>query len=313
MKRLMPAGLITFLQSPAGQNCHRADLIRITLPTGTVLCATDGQFDITVPAATPGWAYGTQVFAAATYGRWARGSITSEAGFSLKANTMSLTVIPQPGTAFPGMSLGLLFAAFNGLFDAATVQVFTAYMPFGGYGNVSAGIETKFLGTITKISDMNRSKAVFECADPFYLLDTKVPTILFKAGCPWSFADANCALDPANYRVNFTAATGSTKSLLVPTVAFTQANGYFTQGVVKCTAGANAGLAQSVKLHASGNLATMVPWLMPVSPGDTFVVLKGCDKTMTACAATKTAAGTATNNLINYGGTDFVPVPSTVI
>ena len=79
---------------------------------------------------------------------------------------MELTCVPQAGTAYPGMSVGILSAALNGLFDAATVTVYTAYMPLGSYGNVSAGIETKFSGTITKVSDINRTRVVFECAAP---------------------------------------------------------------------------------------------------------------------------------------------------
>ena len=67
---------------------------------------------------------------------------------------------------------------------------------------------------------------------------------------------------PAAYTVAFTAKSGSTQWLLTPTSAFTQAVGYFTQGVVTCTSGANNGLAQTVKLHdASGNLELMQPWL----------------------------------------------------
>lgn len=316
MKRLMPSTLITFLQG-AGKNCLKADLFVITLPTGNVLYITEGQFDITVPAGTGGWSGTTKTFLSTTYGRWKRGAITSEASFSCNANTMELTCVPQPGTVYPGMTIGILNAAFNGLFDASTVTVYTAYMPIGGYGNVSVGIETKFFGTITKVPDINRTMVKFECADPFYLLNLKIPTRLFKAGCPWTFAgtDGNCTLNAPDYTVAFTADTGSGRLSLVPTsgTALTQADGYFTQGVVTCTAGANIGLAQSVKLYASGVLTMMVPWLLPVTVGDTFAVIKGCAKTQTACAGTKKANGTVTNNLLNYGGTDYTPVPTNAI
>lgn len=319
MKRLMPSGLITFLQSAAGKNCLKADLFAITLPTGTVIYLTEGMLDITVPSGTGGWAGATTTFLATTYGRWKRGPITAEASFSCNANTMALTCVPQPGNVYPGLSIGILNAAFNGLFDAAQVNVYTAYFPAGEYGNIANGIETKFSGTITKTPVINRSVVEFECADPLYLLNMKVPTRLFKAGCPWSFADENCVgsgtavTGPSPYTVAFTADSSSTQMTLEPTSAFSQAAGYFTQGVAKCTAGANAGLSQTVKLHAAGVLTMMVPWLAPVASGDTFSVIKGCDKTQTACAATKTAAGTATNNLLNYGGTDYVPTPTSAV
>jgi hypothetical protein len=53
MKRLMPTGLITFLQQ--NPNCIRADIFTIRLPNGQILLATDAQFDITIPDSTPGW------------------------------------------------------------------------------------------------------------------------------------------------------------------------------------------------------------------------------------------------------------------
>jgi uncharacterized phage protein (TIGR02218 family) len=308
MKRLMPSSLITFLQN--NRACLKADLFSITLPTGTVLNATEGQWDITVPAGTPGWSGAQTTFSATQYGVWSRGAITSEASFKCAANTMSLTCIPQPGTGYPGIPLGIISAALNHLFDGATVQVFTAYMPVGQYGTVSNGIETKFLGTITRTPTIARNKIEFECADPMYLLNMKVPSRLMQSPCPWSFCDVNCTLSALAYTVNFTAKTGSTQTSLTPLVAFTQAAGYFNQGVVKCLTGNNAGLSQTVKSHAGGVLTLMVPWILPVTVGDTFAVLKGCDKSLAMCKAVIAPNGTSLDNSVNFGGTPFVPVPS---
>lgn len=308
MKRLMPNGLITFLQT--NKNVHKADCFVITLPTGTVMYVTEGQWDVTFPSGTPGWSGGTVTFKASQYGRWKRGAITSEAGATLAASTMSLTCVPQQGTAYPGLSVGLLNAALNHLFDAATVWVYTVYMPIGNYGNVSNGIETKFQGTVTKIPSIGRNLIELECADPLYLLNMKVPSRLMQTNCPWSFTDVNCTLNPADYTVNFTASGASTSGVLTPTSAFSQAAGYFSQGVVKCLTGANAGLSQTVKVHGGGNLILMVPWLLPVIAGDTFAVIKGCDRTLTMCKATVKASGATVDNSGNFGGTPFAPVPS---
>ncbi len=161
MKR-MPTSLITFLQ--ANPNCVRADLFTINLPNGQSLRATDGQFDITIPSDTPGWSNPTTTFSAGLWGTWSRGAVTSDASFDLHANTMDLTCIPQQGTTYPGAPTGILNAALNGLFDACTVTVQTVYMPFGEYGNVSAGVETKFVGQITSITDISRNKVVMRNA-----------------------------------------------------------------------------------------------------------------------------------------------------
>ncbi|MGA8877941.1 MAG: DUF2163 domain-containing protein [Candidatus Korobacteraceae bacterium] len=310
----MSTTLINWLA--ANKNCMKADLFKITLPTGTVFYATEGQWDVTIPSGTSGWSGSTTTFKATTYGRWNRGTITSEASFSMQANTLELTCIPQPGTLYPGMtSTGILAAAANGLFDAASITVYTAYFAAGQYGTIpSGGIETKFQGTITKVNDLNRIKVVFECGDPMYLLGGeagKIPKRLFQPSCPWSFCDSNCTLSASNYTVAFTAATGSTQYVLTPTSGFSQASGYFTQGVVTCTAGNNVGLSQTVKLHASGTLTLMNPWLLPVNAGDTFSVIAGCSKTMTACSGRVQANGTPVNNLINFGGTPFTPPSAT--
>ena len=157
---------------------------------------------------------------------------------------MDLTCIPQQGTTFPGTPTGILNAALSGLFDACQITVQTVYMPFGQYGNVSNGVETKFMGEITKINEISRNKVVFECADYLYLLNVKVPTRIIQSNCPWGFADANCSLTASTYTQNFTAKTGTTAWVMTPVTAFTQPTGYFTQGVVKCLTGANSGLSQ---------------------------------------------------------------------
>jgi uncharacterized phage protein (TIGR02218 family) len=303
----MPAGLITFLQN--NPNCLKADLFVISLPTGQTINATDGQWDITVPSGTSGWSGGTTTFSALTSGRWKRGAITSEAGFDMNSNTVSLSCIPGQTTSYPGMNVGILNAAVNNLFDAANVKVYTAYMPMNNYGNVSNGIETKFVGTITKITSINRVMVEFDVADPLYLLNMKVPSRLIQTGCPWSFADSNCAVSggAAGFTQNFTAKSGSTAWTLTPVSAFSQAAGYFTQGVVKCLTGSNAGLSQTVKAHdGSGNLQLTVPWLIAPSAGDTFSVIAGCDKTVTTCTQ-------KFNNKIHFGGATEVPVPANAV
>jgi hypothetical protein len=119
-------------------------------------------------------------------------------------------------------------------------------------------------------------------------------------------------LNPANYTVAVTAGSGSNAGTIYPATALTQPSGYFAQGVIKCLTGANAGLSQTVKAFTGGNLVMMAGWLLPVASGDTFSVIKGCDKTATTCAATTQANGTAEpqNYQLRFGGTPFVPAPS---
>lgn len=313
MKRLLPNSLVTFLQATPA--CVKADCFIIELPTGEYLYATEGQWDITFLEGTPGWSGGQKTFRSSQYGKWSRGRIVSEATTKASPNTMTLTCVPQADTTYPGLSLGILNAALNHLFDGTNVWVYTAYMPIGSYGNVSNGVEPKWFGTITKSPVLSRLSVQFECADPMFFLNLKVPTRLMQADCPYVFCDANCSLSADNYAVNFTAASGSTQRALTPVTTFTQPAGYFAQGVVLCVSGQNAGLSNTVKIHTAGILTVMVPWLLPIAAGDTFSVIKGCDKTVTTCAATTRANGTAEsqNFQIRFGGTPFAPPPTTAL
>jgi len=270
-------------------------------PSGVVYY---GYEDVSGPTIAP---MVTTVYAT-KYGRWSRGSITSEAGFAPKSNSMDLTCIADTSVLYPGLSIGMLPAAFNRLFDSAVINVWTAYMPLtasgaaSGYGNVSNGIAPKWQGLMGKISSVTRTSIKFDCQDPTYLLNLKVPTRLFQTNCPWQFGDQNC--NPSSgisaYQATFTAAGSSTNWTLVPSSAFSQAAGYFTQGVVKCLKGANAGLSQSVKLHdSSGNLEMMNQWLLAPQSGDTFIVTAGCDKTLPTCIS-------KFNNKIHHGGFPFM-------
>ena len=282
------------------------------MPTGQTLNVTEGVWDICIPQGTAGWTGPTTTFYGVQYGRWSRGNITSEASNDLSSNTMSLTCSPTAGVVYPDLSVGMLNAALNGLFDAAQVYVYTVYMPVGGYNNVSNGVETKFFGSVTKIVSITRTLVEFECADPFFLLNMKVPTRLLQTNCPWSFGDSNC--NPpggaAAFTTSFTADTGSDQWNLNPTVTTGNfaTNNYFTQGVVTCITGDNKGLSQTVKVHMNSvpYLNVMNKWLLPVNVGDTFMVIAGCDKSLVTC-------NTKFNNLAHHAGMPFIPVPITAL
>lgn len=264
-----------------------------------------------VGGSLPGWGNQQVTFSATQYGRWSRGNVTSEAGFNFASNTMALTVAPQINVTYPGLGVGILNAIMNGLFDAATVTVYTVYMPIGQYGNVSAGVETKFFGTITKVVSVSRTHGEFECADPLYILNMKVPTRLIQTNCPWSFADSNCNVSggAAAFTTTFAADGTSTVWTLVPTSAFTgkfAATDAFVQGVVTCTSGANAGLSQTVEAQSGSDLAMSNKWLLPIAAGDTFSIIMGCDKTLPTCIA-------KFNNAQHHAGLPYTPVPTTAL
>ena len=304
MKRLMPTALINALA--ANPNVIIADCFTFTLPNGAVLNATSGQFDFAIPEGTLGWSGNTTTFRASQFGTWSRGAITSEANFDLSSNTVDLTCIVQQATPFPGdLGIGILSAARQGLFDAAPVQIVTAYFPIGSYGTLIANsVEVKFVGQAGKPKISARNKMVLTCADPCYLLNQQLPQRILASNCCWSFADSNC--NPPGgagaFTVQFAAAAGTTASLMIPETPFTGAAGIYTQGVVTCLSGANSGLSQYVILHnASGQLQLNQPWIVAPKVGDSFSVIQGCDKSATTCTQ-------KFNNLVNFSGQPFTPV-----
>ena len=112
-------------------NAIKADCIAITLPVGQTIYATDGQWDLTVPQSISPIGGNAVTFRATQWGRWSRGKITSEAGFKVNANEMTLTLVPQVGANYPGLNISALNAAVNHLYDGAYVQVWTVWMPLG--------------------------------------------------------------------------------------------------------------------------------------------------------------------------------------
>jgi Phage conserved hypothetical protein BR0599/Uncharacterized conserved protein (DUF2163) len=312
MKRLIyPSTASAAAWWQENRNCHRADCFVINLPNGRMMQVTDGQWDVTIPEALSPTGEAIS-FSATAYGSWKRGKVVSEATFRCNAGTTDITCIPQPGTLFPGLEIGMLRAAWNHLFDGATVTIYTAYMPFGRYGTVQV-VTTKWFGTVLK-SAPTRGVITLDCADPFYLLNMKVPSRLMQSNCPWSFCDENCGLSAANYTLSFVA-RAVTQTTLTPATAFTQPDGYFAQGVVKCVSGANSGLSQTVKSQIGGVLTLMSPWILPVAVDDGFTVIKGCDKTPTTCEQTTRISGTTESQSFQqrFGGTPFVPPPTTAL
>ena len=80
--------------------------------------------------------------------------------------------------------------------------------------------------------------------------------------------------------------------------------GYFELGTLVFTSGENEGVSRSIKSYAPGVINFVFPLPFDPASGDTFTVYPGCDKQMSTC-------GAKFNNLANFGGEPFIPVPET--
>lgn len=285
--------MLAFLQSTAVESIYVADLIQIALVDGTVLYVTNGQVDIK---------YGSNTYSSVGLGAWQRGRLSTKLG--LQGTTMDLTVTADNTVLVPGRPCSIIQGINLGLFDGATVTVYTAYMPT--YGDTSLGVETKFVGQWGETRKIGRTSAEVECQSFLFLLNQQMPKTLLQTNCRWALFSAGCTLAQSSFATNNSAAAGSTQSSITAATTLSQANGYFTQGVIKFTSGQNINLSTMISLH-DGQVLTLQPRLIfPVATADTFVIYAGCDHTKDTCQ-------TKFNNLANYGGADFIPNPENAI
>jgi hypothetical protein len=311
MKTSIPPPLLSFLQTH--REYQRADLFLILLANGQAITSTNWQLDIVNAGAPPLTYYATQ------YGCWSRGAITSEASFNCNSNTMSLTVTVPNDTAlnFPGTNTPLFQTVSTGLFDKATVWVYTAYSPLNDLSGSSAngfdtslGLETKFMGEITNVDSLDRSQCKFTVADLLYRLNLNTPPNLIQSPCRFTLFDPHCSLSAASFQSAGQVASGSTQLVINATSALPSVGSDplpYALGVVKFTSGQNNGQAFKIKAQNSTTQFVLdAAPILPIQIGDQFIVLPGCDLQQSTCI-NKFA------NLIHFGGFPFTPQPEVVL
>lgn len=295
MKNFSPA-LLALLQG--NTELIRADLFKFQLRNGQVLAATSGQLDITYSGVT--YKASSQL----TNGAWKRGTVRLSLG--TESNNCTMTCNAGPLVYFPGTTTPILTALLKGLFDNAILTIYTAYMPVYEYGNVSAGVETKFVGICGKITKQGRTTVQLEVNDLLYILNVQLPRNLIQSSCRHTLYDPNCTLSRSTFAQGnaINAVSGTYVNLQS---AISQPPPYFSQGTIDVTSGQNAGLAATiVQQNGPTQLLITVPFPFPFANGDSVSIAPGCDKTVATCTS-------RFNNLINFGGEPFVPAPETVL
>ena len=201
-----------------------------------------------------------------------------------------------------------LSAVLAGLFDGAELTLERAFMPH--YGDTSAGTVILFAGRVAEI-DCGRSLATFTVNSHLELLNLNLPRNLWQAGCVNMLGDASCGVNLATYAVGGAAAAGSSASVVL--ASLTQATGWFDQGKISFTGGANAGLSRGIKIWvagsggAPGTVSLIAPFPVAPAAGDAFQIYPGCDKTLDAGGCPKFA------NTARFRGFPYVPTPETAV
>lgn len=172
------------------------------------------------------------------------------------------------------------------------------------------GVENVLAGTIGQVRLLSGA-IVCELRGLQQYLQQSVGAVTSKT-CRARFADfpsqagnARCGLDAADWTEPFevTAAVGR-RSFSVMALAFTPASGWFDQGVITWTTGANAGLRGHVKAYSNFSpleftLYSDTP--REIQPGDQFEAVAGCRLRLSEDCKDRF------DNVINFQGEPHMP------
>jgi Phage conserved hypothetical protein BR0599/Uncharacterized conserved protein (DUF2163) len=294
----------------------------ITLFSGGTVRFADSDFDILAAASTGPLNIAGQTYSASTVKVDAKQSKTqAHWKTGLDTDQYVLVVMPRPfdpvtGALFPDQISGqpFLAAAQAGAFDAADFQVDEAYfsalptwpMPAGGASPV--GCKTIFAGTIAEV-DTTNAIAVLTVNDYRSLLTESIPIHPYEAQCRHTLFDAGCNasgnMNPASFAINGKVARGSTNSVIIGAgLPVPQGSGTYALGTVTFTSGNNNTFSRTISNWDGAQTLTLLnPLPFAISPGDTFTVTPGCNKSTISCGLF--------NNLSNFGGTPWIPAPET--
>jgi len=284
--RTASAGLISLLNS--SQTFVMADLYTITLVSGTVVRYTDSSIDLTVSGNT--FLSSGPIFK--------RSRVRIMVG--TEVDTLEVTISALPTNLLAGVPW--LQAIRNGALDGATLRL-DRFLSDVWTDTSRGAINNWFTGRVAPVS-VGRSTAKIEVKSDLELLNVQMPRNLYQPGCVHTLYDAGCTLSKGSFSTSSAVASGST--VVKINCALAQAAGYFDLGTLSFTSGVNNGVTRSIKSYTPGVFNLSLPLFQACTNGDTFTAYLGCDKTQATCT-------TKFNNLVNFRGFPFIPIPETVL
>lgn len=236
------------------------------------------------------------------YYHWpiAHGNITEKRG--VEVADCDLTINYNPYDKIYGLNGITWFEAVrSGIFDGCYLSIDRLYSPTAWKHDmpdisVEYVLKSRFFGRLD-IQEALMTSCKFSVKSPTELLNTSLPRNLIKPSCLNKFCDNMCGLNKNNYTSTVTAQSGSSKTQIVTGLSLS--DGYYSQGNMLCTSGANQGVTRTIKIY-SGNIAYPVePFNLTVNAGDTFTMTRGCSKTIAACQAY--------GNMARFRGYPYLP------
>ena len=185
----------------------------------------------------------------------------------------------------------------NGKYDNATIEYWLVNW---------ADVTQLLLLDIGSVGQVKRGEYAFmaEMRGLAHLFDQETGRI-FQKSCSANLGDSKCgvSLDGAAYTARDAILTTDGATLLTTGLtAFS--SGWFSNGKLTFTSGANAGSTITIKSDTLANgvhtIELWVPLAAPLSVGDRITVVAGCDKTFDTCR-------TQFSNVTNFRGFPHMP------
>ena len=143
------------------------------------------------------------------------------------------------------------------------------------WANPADGIDILLTGTVGEF-ELKRNTIVAELRDFRQYLQQSVGDASSKT-CRARLGDGRCAKDVAAY-THTGALTGVTSNLAVTDSARSEVAGWFDEGEITFTSGANAGRAVKIKSFAGGVFTLALPVFAPLAIGNSYTAVAGCRK-----------------------------------
>lgn len=245
---------------------------KITRRDGTVMGFTDHDTDIT--------------FESVTY--------IAASGFTPSAVASSAALNVDDLDVEGMLSAGAITETdlLAGVYDYAEIDVFQV-----NYADLTMGtihLRTGWLGEV----QMHGERFVAEVRGLAQQLSQTLGE-RYSAGCRANLGDARCKVNVTSYTHTGTLTEVTSRSV-VSDSAREEADGYFTNGIIEMTSGANNGLRLEVKQFTDGQFVTVLPFPADCEAGDSYTAIAGCDKRVETCKETF-------SNVVNFRGEPHVP------
>ncbi len=199
---------------------------------------------------------------------------------------------------------GMLSAGFiteadimAGKYDFAEISIFML-----NYADLTQGTLKLRRGWLGEVS-LSRSHFVAELRGLAQRLAQNIGE-LYSPSCRATLGDARCKVNLAEHTVSSAVTTAGGRQEFTAT-GVTGTSGIYALGQVSFTSGANNGLSMEIKEHSynattGARVVLALPMPYAISAGDTFDIIKGCDKTLATCEARFA-------NVVNFRGEPHVP------